>query len=75
AGRRWPAVVVVLPGDAAQALSRPWVYTAFSRAERHLSVVQGVEQALPRAVAERLWKDRTTRLQTLLRPQVPTTTA
>ncbi|MFI7321342.1 ATP-binding domain-containing protein [Streptomyces venezuelae] len=74
-GQRWPAVVVVLPGDAAQSLSRPWVYTAFSRAERHLSVVQGVEQALPRAVAERLWKDRTTRLQTLLRPQVPSTTA
>ncbi|MGW1922404.1 helix-hairpin-helix domain-containing protein, partial [Streptomyces massasporeus] len=24
-GSRWPAVVVVLPGDAAQALSRPWV--------------------------------------------------
>ncbi|WP_055565100.1 helix-hairpin-helix domain-containing protein [Streptomyces atriruber] len=73
-GQRWPAAVVVLPGDAAEALSRPWVYTAFSRAERHLSVVQGVEQALPRAVAERLWKDRTTRLQTLLRPQVPTAT-
>ncbi|MFE0172975.1 helix-hairpin-helix domain-containing protein [Streptomyces sp. NPDC059002] len=70
-GLRWPAVVVVLPGDAAQVLTRPWVYTAFGRAERHLSVVQGVEQALPRAVAERLWKDRTTRLQTLLRPQVP----
>ncbi|CAM5477466.1 DNA helicase RecD OS=Streptomyces violarus OX=67380 GN=FHS41_006375 PE=4 SV=1 [Streptomyces violarus] len=30
-GSRWPAVVVVLPGDAAQALSRPWVYTAFGR--------------------------------------------
>ncbi|MEV0254967.1 helix-hairpin-helix domain-containing protein [Streptomyces sp. NPDC050732] len=70
-GQRWPAVVVVLPGDAAQTLTRPWVYTAFSRGERHLSVVQGVEQELPRAVAERLWKDRTTRLQTLLRPQVP----
>ncbi|MEU6994399.1 helix-hairpin-helix domain-containing protein [Streptomyces sp. NPDC046465] len=75
AGLRWPAVVVVLPGDAAQVLTRPWVYTAFSRGERHLSVVQGVEQALPRAVAERLWKDRTTRLRTLLRPQVPAATA
>ncbi|GAA3134828.1 helix-hairpin-helix domain-containing protein [Streptomyces rameus] len=68
-GARWPAAVVVLPGDAAQALSRPWVYTAFGRAERHLSVVHGVEQALPRAVAEIPPKPRTTRLQTLLRPQ------
>ncbi|MFD7691804.1 helix-hairpin-helix domain-containing protein [Streptomyces sp. NPDC059805] len=72
AGGRWPAAVVVLPGDAAQALSRPWVYTAFSRADRHLSVVHGVEQALPRAVAEVPAKPRTTRLAALLRPQVPT---
>ncbi|MFJ9817256.1 helix-hairpin-helix domain-containing protein [Streptomyces sp. NPDC101151] len=70
-GGRWPAAVVVLPGDAAQKLSRPWVYTAFGRAERHLSVVHGVEQALPTAVAEVPAKPRTTRLQTLLRPQVP----
>ncbi|MFF0007178.1 helix-hairpin-helix domain-containing protein [Streptomyces tibetensis] len=69
-GSRWPAVVVVLPGDAAQALSRPWVYTAFGRADRHLSVVHGVEQALPRAVAEVLAKPRTTRLPVLLAPQV-----
>ncbi|MGX1502630.1 UNVERIFIED_CONTAM: hypothetical protein RKD43_001255 [Streptomyces graminofaciens] len=66
AAMRWPAVVVVLPGDAAQALSRPWVYTAFGRAERHLSVVHGVDQALPRAVAEQAGADRTTRLRTLL---------
>ncbi|MFI1833002.1 helix-hairpin-helix domain-containing protein [Streptomyces olivaceoviridis] len=72
-GTRWPAAVVVLPGDAAQALSRPWVYTAFGRAERHLSVVHGVEQALPKAVAEVPPKPRTTRLQTLLRTQVPAT--
>ncbi|MET7292769.1 helix-hairpin-helix domain-containing protein [Streptomyces griseoloalbus] len=70
-GCRWPAVVVVLPGDAVQALSRPWVYTAFSRADRHLSVVHGVEQALPRAVAEVAAKPRTTRLPVLLAPQVP----
>lgn len=70
-GVRWPAVVVVLPGDAAQALNRPWVYTAFSRADRHLSVVHGVDQALPRAVAEVPAKPRTTRLPVLLRPQVP----
>jgi ATP-dependent exoDNAse (exonuclease V) alpha subunit len=70
-GGRWPAVVVVLPGDAAQILTRAWIYTAFGRAERHLSVVQGVEQALPRAVAEGLPKPRTTRLPDLLRPEAP----
>lgn len=66
AGMRWPAAVVVLPGDAAQGLSRPWVYTAFGRGERHLSVVHGVDQALPRAVAQPPAQDRTTRLRTLL---------
>ncbi|MFJ5850020.1 ATP-dependent RecD-like DNA helicase [Streptomyces sp. NPDC092903] len=66
AGMRWPAVVVVLPGDAAQGLSRPWVYTAFSRGERHLSVVHGVDQALPRAVAQSPAQERSTRLRTLL---------
>ncbi|PPS82611.1 ATP-dependent RecD-like DNA helicase [Streptomyces sp. MH60] len=72
-GGRWPAVVVVLPGDAVPALSRPWIYTAFGRAARHLSVVHGVEQALPRAVAEIPAKPRTTRLPTLLAPQIPVT--
>ncbi|MFF5898580.1 helix-hairpin-helix domain-containing protein [Streptomyces argenteolus] len=66
AGMRWPAAVVVLPGDAAQGLSRPWVYTAFSRGERHLSVVHGVDQALPRAVTEIPAQERTTRLRPLL---------
>ena len=70
-GLHWPAAVVVLPGDAASSLTRPWVYTAFSRAERHLSVVHGVDQALPRAVAEVPAKARTTRLPDLLRAQVP----
>ncbi|AJE86605.1 hypothetical protein SLNWT_6229 [Streptomyces albus] len=66
-GRRWPTVVVVLPGDAGGALTRSWVYTAFGRGERHLSVVHGLEAALPRAVAERPVKPRTSRLETLLR--------
>jgi ATP-dependent exoDNAse (exonuclease V) alpha subunit len=69
-GGRWPAVVVVLPGDATQSLTRPWVYTAFGRAARHLSVVHGAEQALPRAVAEIEAKPRTTRLPVLLSPQL-----
>ncbi|MEV7615583.1 helix-hairpin-helix domain-containing protein [Streptomyces sp. NPDC089799] len=73
-GARWPAVVVVLPGDAADALSRDWVYTAFGRAERHLSVVHGVDQALPKAVAEVTAKPRTTRLTGLLRT-LPASTA
>ncbi|WP_371658829.1 helix-hairpin-helix domain-containing protein [Streptomyces sp. NBC_00280] len=72
-GLHWPAAVVVLPGDAAPSLTRPWVYTAFGRAERHLSVVHGVDQALPRAVAEVPAKARTTRLPDLLRAQVPPT--
>ncbi|WP_393085330.1 helix-hairpin-helix domain-containing protein [Streptomyces sp. LN704] len=71
-GLRWPAAVVVLPGDAAAAMTRTWVYIAFGRAERHLSVVHGVEQALQRAVAEVPQKPRTTRLPALLRAQVPT---
>ncbi|MET9567443.1 helix-hairpin-helix domain-containing protein [Streptomyces tauricus] len=74
-GVRWPAAVVVLPGDAAQALSRPWVYTAFGRADRHLSVVHGVEQALPHAVAEIPAKPRTTRLPSLITAQIPPTPA
>ncbi|MFJ1750461.1 helix-hairpin-helix domain-containing protein [Streptomyces sp. NPDC088116] len=66
AGMRWPAAVVVLPGDAAQGLSRPWVHTAFSRGDRHLSVVHGVDQALPHAVAQIPSQERTTRLRALV---------
>ena len=69
-GLRRPAAVVVLPGDATRALTRSWVYTAFSRGERHLSVVQGADRALARAVAEIPAKPRTTRLATLLSTQL-----
>ncbi|WP_323372997.1 helix-hairpin-helix domain-containing protein [Streptomyces alkaliterrae] len=68
-GRRWPAVVVVLPGDAGEALDRPWVYTAFGRGLRHVSVVHGVGPELPRAVAERPGAERHTRLRSLLSAQ------
>ncbi len=68
-GRRWPGVVVVLPDDAAAALTRQWVYTAFGRAERHLSVVHAAGQALAQAVAERAAQPRTTRLRAILAEQ------
>ncbi|WP_444545847.1 helix-hairpin-helix domain-containing protein [Wenjunlia tyrosinilytica] len=69
AGMRWPAVVAVLPGDAVQALDRSWVYTAFGSAARHLSVVHGVEQALPKVIAQIPARARTTRLRSILREQ------
>ncbi|CAM5611538.1 ATP-binding domain-containing protein [Streptomyces viridifaciens] len=65
-GRRWPAAVVVVPEDAAPALSRQWVYTAFGRGERHLSVVHTAGPALVQAVAERPAQPRTTRLRAIL---------
>ncbi|MFE1318781.1 helix-hairpin-helix domain-containing protein [Kitasatospora phosalacinea] len=68
-GRRWPAVVVVLPPEAAGQLTRQWVYSAFGRAERHLSVVHAAGPALAQAVAERPAADRTTRLRSVLTAQ------
>ncbi|MFJ4674955.1 helix-hairpin-helix domain-containing protein [Kitasatospora sp. NPDC088783] len=68
-GRRWPAVVVVLPPEASGQLTRQWVYSAFGRAERHLSVVHAAGPALAQAVAERPARDRTTRLRTVLTDQ------
>uniref|UniRef100_UPI0030C75780 helix-hairpin-helix domain-containing protein n=1 Tax=Streptomyces lonarensis TaxID=700599 RepID=UPI0030C75780 len=66
AGRSWPAVVAVVPGDAGALLDRAWVHTAFSRARRHLSVVQGAGPALAAAVAAAP-RPRATRLAELLR--------
>lgn len=68
-GRRWPGVVVVLPEDAAAGLTRQWVYTAFGRAERHLSVVHAAGPALAQAVTERPAQPRTTRLRAILAEQ------
>jgi exodeoxyribonuclease V alpha subunit len=65
-GSEWPAVVVVLPPEGARMLSRPLVYTAITRAQRHLSVVHAVGPALSRAVAADGGRPRTTRLRALL---------
>lgn len=65
-GSEWPAVVTVAPAEAGGMLSRPLVYTAFTRAQRHLSVVHSAGGALRRAVAAVAARPRRTRLQTLL---------
>jgi hypothetical protein len=67
-GTRWPAVVLVLPGEAAGTLSRELVYTAVTRAERHLSVVHAAGPALAVAVAAPP-RGRRTGLRTLLSPK------
>ena len=65
-GSEWPAVVAVLPPEAGGMLSRPLVYTALTRARRHLSVVPAVGPALARAVREVGARPRRTRLRELL---------
>ncbi|MFE9421453.1 ATP-binding domain-containing protein [Kitasatospora sp. NPDC006697] len=70
-GRRWPGAVVVIPEEAGPGLTRQWVYTAFGRAERHLSVVHAAGPALAQAVAERPAAPRTTRLRALLAESTP----
>jgi exodeoxyribonuclease V alpha subunit len=66
-GSEWPAVVAVFPPEAAGMLSRPLVYTALTRAQRHLSVVHGAGPALARAVQVIGERPRQTRLSGMLR--------
>jgi exodeoxyribonuclease V alpha subunit len=67
AGGRWPAVVAVFPPDAGGLLGRPLALTAFTRAERHLSVVHAAGPALVRAVRDvAVPRPRRTRLGALL---------
>jgi exodeoxyribonuclease V alpha subunit len=66
-GSEWPAVVVVLPPEAGGMLSRPLVYTALTRAQRHLSVVHAAGPALVRGVREVGARPRRTRLSAVLR--------
>jgi AAA domain/Helix-hairpin-helix containing domain len=63
---RWPAAVVVLPGESAGYLSSGLLRTAFSRAERHLSVVHGAGPNLARAAARGYDRKRRTMLGHLL---------
>lgn len=65
-GSEWAAVVAVLPPEAAGLLSRPLVYTALTRARRHLSIVHAAGPALVRAVQQVGSRPRRTRLQRLL---------
>jgi exodeoxyribonuclease V alpha subunit len=65
-GSEWPGVVVVLPPEAGGMLSRPLVYTALTRAQRHLSIVHASGSALARAVREVDVRPRRTRLAALL---------
>jgi exodeoxyribonuclease V alpha subunit len=65
-GSEWPAVVSVLPAEAGGMLSRPLVYTAWTRAQRHLSIVQAAGSALTRGVREVGARPRRTRLARLL---------
>jgi exodeoxyribonuclease V alpha subunit len=66
-GSEWPAVVSVLPPEAGGMLSRPLVYTAWTRAQRHLSVVHAAGSALARGIREVGSRPRRTRLAALLR--------
>jgi hypothetical protein len=63
---RWPAVVVVLPGESAGLLCRSLVRTGFNRAERHLSVVHAAAPTLGRAVSHGYDRRRRTLLGGLL---------
>ncbi len=69
-GSEWPAVVVVLPPEAGGMLSRPLVYTALTRAQRHLSVVHAAGRAVGHAVRTVGALPRRTRLVPLLREYV-----
>ncbi len=73
-GSEWEAVVAVLPPEAGQMLSRPLVYTAITRARRHLSVVHAAGPAVARAVRQVGARPRRTLLQALLCRQVAAAT-
>ena len=69
-GSEWEAVVAVMPPEAGSMLSRPLVYTALTRARRHLSVVHAAGPMLARAVKHIGSIPRRTRLAALLRTEM-----
>jgi exodeoxyribonuclease V alpha subunit len=72
-GSEWPGVVVVLPPEAGGMLSRPLVYTALTRAQRHLSIVHAAGPAVVRGVRQVGALPRRTRLGPLLQEYVSAT--
>src|SRR6478752_5036860 len=74
-GSEWEAVVAVMPPEAGNMLSRPLVYTALTRARRHLSVVHAAGPALARSVKHIGSIPRRTRLAALLRIEMARITA
>ncbi|MGX7679715.1 AAA family ATPase [Jatrophihabitans sp. DSM 45814] len=65
-GSEFGAVIVVLPPEGGRMLSRPLVYTALTRAQRHLSIVHGAGPAVARAVHDIGSKPRRTALRDFL---------
>ncbi len=65
-GSEWEAVVAVMPPEAGSMLSRPLIYTALTRARRHLSVIHAAGPMLARAVRSVGAEPRRTRLAWLL---------
>jgi exodeoxyribonuclease V alpha subunit len=69
-GSEWPGVVAVLPPEASGMLSRPLVYTALTRAQRHLSIVHAAGSVVARAVRDVGARPRRTRLRRLLEQEI-----
>jgi exodeoxyribonuclease V alpha subunit len=69
-GSEFPAVVAVLPAEAGGMLSRPLVYTALTRAQRHLSIVHSAGPRLAYAVRQIGSRPRRTWLGAALHEQM-----
>jgi exodeoxyribonuclease V alpha subunit len=70
-GSEFPAVVAVMPMEAGGMLSRPLVYTALTRAQRHLSIVHSAGPRLAHAVRQVGSKPRRTWLGRALAENLP----